>query len=197
MGGELWMGEEPVDGGRIRPKCNEQKTGPEREVLQKVPEQRPSLSGVRGPEVPGFPKLLPQQGGRAAIACEHEAANAIRKARDHPQRHKDFNTKTDDNQAGGQLAVSGDFTRLCDRSPEIEQLVQCAERQKQQDQDNSGCGRQRDAQNHDQADPLDAEVEVWRTRRFGYSEMRRSKTPSRELVSNPSKGKGSREQRKV
>ena len=90
----------------------------------------------------------------------HSASRAgtVRHACHYPERHEDLDAQAGNNQGSSRCLACGNFARLSDGSTKIDDFIERAEWQKQENEYNSDRRCQSDAQSHH-------EVLPWRSRR--------------------------------
>src|SRR3954471_5985729 len=111
-----------------------EKTASEREVLEKVPKQLACPALTSHEKIAGFPKLLPQEGCRPAIASEHEGCETVRHASDDAEGHYNFDKKAETDKPSCDAGGRYDFACLLHGAGEIDNLVERAEGKEQHDQ---------------------------------------------------------------
>ena len=111
-----------------------QKAAGDREVLQEIPEHLTAGALAPQPKIPLPPELLPKQRRHDAIARQNKRRQAVRYAGKDTKRHQDLNQEARDDQSSGHAPVGRGLAGLSGGEPKVEQLVQCAERQKQQNE---------------------------------------------------------------
>ena len=116
-------------------KGDEEKPAGQGEVLQEIPEQAAPLAVAARPEIAGTPELLPQQRRDAAIAREHEGGGSVGDAGEDAQRHHDLDEQAREDQNPGEARVRDALACLSHRAAEVQDLVQGAEGQEQQHQE--------------------------------------------------------------
>ena len=94
---------------------------------------------------PGFQNCFQSKRRHAAVAGEHEGAGAVRYSGDDAERHEHFDAKPGHDQSGRHRPVRRHFAGLRDRPLEVEELVERAEGQEQQDQADPDRQRHNDA----------------------------------------------------
>jgi len=107
-----------------------QESCPQREILEKIPEQG-ATSAIRiDPKVAGGPEPLVEHRRRDAISRENECAHPVCDTGDDRKRTYDLNGEPADEYCGSERIRLEYFLRLADRLFESQDLIERAERQK-------------------------------------------------------------------
>ena len=134
---------------RVRAEGDEQDPPGEGKVLEEVPEQVARPAAARAPEVARLPELLPKQRRDPAIARQDQGGEPVGHARQDTQRHDDLDAEGREDCKPRQSVRWNRRSRLSHRPVEVEDLVEGAERQKENDQQIAQRQGDREAQGHE------------------------------------------------
>ncbi len=154
MGGRQGVREKAPRPARLKPEGDQEEAAGNREILEEVPHGLAPLGGTAQAEVGRLPELFEQDGRHRAVAGENEGREPIRNPGEYAERHEELDAETHKDQRLRQVSVGGRLPRLIDGSGKVQDLIQRAERQKQEDQRKPRCEDEKHVDRHGAASCL-------------------------------------------